>query len=360
MKTETLAQTAITKTDRTLKSVPLPSPDQLRGTIPRTPNSERTVNRSRSEIEEILTGKDDHRLLVVCGPCSIHDINASMEYARRLANLAKSVEDEIAIVMRTYFEKPRSVVGWKGLVYGPELAGASAPNNGLSIARRLLTQINEMDLPCATEFLNPVIAPYLEDLISYGAIGARTAESQIHRELVSALSIPIGMKNDMQGDLQSAVNAIQSANQAHSIFGIDAQGAPAIIQAPGNPYAHVFLRGGHQGPNLDRQSIQSATESLASSTLKRPVMLDCSHANSNKDYRNQGPNAINATERFLDDSPEIAGIMLESNIIEGSQRFQAGNKHTYGQSITDSCIGWNETEMLVHKIARKLKSRRDR
>jgi 3-deoxy-7-phosphoheptulonate synthase len=357
MKTETLAQTAITKTDRTLKSVPLPSPDQLRGTIPRTPNSERTVNRSLSEIEEILSGKDDHRLLVVCGPCSIHDINASMEYAKRLANLAKSVEDEIAIVMRTYFEKPRSVVGWKGLVYDPELAGASAPNNGLSIARRLLTQINEMDLPCATEFLNPIIAPYLEDLISYGAIGARTAESQIHRELVSALSIPIGMKNDMQGDLQSAVNAIQSANQAHSIFGIDAQGAPAIIQAPGNPYAHVFLRGGRQGPNLDRQSIRSATESLASPTLKRPIMLDCSHANSNKDYRNQGPNALDATRLFLSGSPEIAGIMLESNMIEGSQRFQAGSSHNYGQSITDSCIGWNETEMLVHKIARKLKSR---
>ena len=360
MNTETLAQIANTKMDRTSKSVPLPSPDQLRSTIPRTPNSEKTVNRSRSEIEEILTGKDDHRLLVVCGPCSIHDINASMEYARRLASLAKSVEDEIAIVMRTYFEKPRSVVGWKGLVYDPELAGVSAPNNGLSIARRLLSQINEMDLPCATEFLNPVIAPYLEDLISYGAIGARTAESQIHRELVSALPLPVGMKNGMQGDLQSAVNAIQAANQAHSIFAIDAQGAPAIIQAPGNPYPHVFLRGGHQGPNLDRQSIQSATESLASSTLKRPVMLDCSHANSNKDYRNQGPNAINATELFLNDSPEVAGIMLESNIVEGSQHFQAGNKHTYGQSITDSCIGWNETENLIHKIARKLKSRHHR
>ena len=326
MNTETLAQIANAKMNRTSKSVPLPSPDQLRSTIPRTPNSEKTVNRSRSEIEEILTGKDDHRLLVVCGPCSIHDINASMEYARRLASLAKSVEDEIAIVMRTYFEKPRSVVGWKGLVYDPELAGVSAPNNGLSIARRLLSQINEMDLPCATEFLNPVIAPYLEDLISYGAIGARTAESQIHRELVSALPLPVGMKNGMQGDLQSAVNAIQAANQA----------------------------------NLDRQSIQSATESLASSTLKRPVMIDCSHANSNKDYRKQGPNAINATELFLNDSPEIAGIMLESNIAEGSQRFQAGNKHTYGQSITDSCIGWNETENLIHKIARKLKSRHHR
>jgi 3-deoxy-7-phosphoheptulonate synthase len=360
MKFETIAQTDNPKTDRTPKSVPLPSPDQLRDAIPRTPGSERTVDRSRVEIERILMGEDDHRLLVVCGPCSIHDINASMDYARRLANLSKSVEDDIAIVMRTYFEKPRSVVGWKGLVYDPELAGASAPNNGLSIARRLLSQINEMGLPCATEFLNPVIAPYLEDLISYGAIGARTAESQIHRELVSSLSIPIGMKNDMQGNLQSAVNAIQSANQAHSIFGIDAQGAPAIIQAPGNPYAHVFLRGGHQGPNLDRRSTQSATKFLASSTLKRPIMLDCSHANSNKDYRNQGPNAFDATELFINGTSEIAGIMLESNLIEGSQRFQAGSNHTYGQSITDSCIGWNETELLVHKIARKLKSRRDR
>ncbi len=360
MKTETQAQTAITKTDRTPNSLPLPSPDQLRDEIQRTPYSKKTVNHSRLEIERILSGKDDHRLLVVCGPCSIHDINASMDYARRLANLAKSVEDEIAIVMRTYFEKPRSVVGWKGLVYDPELAGASAPHNGLSIARRLLARVNEMGLACATEFLNPVIAPYLEDFISYGAIGARTAESQIHRELVSSLTLPVGMKNDMQGDLQSAVNAIQAANQSHSIFAIDANGSPAIIQAPGNPHAHVFLRGGRQGPNLDRQSIRSATESLASPTLKRPIMLDCSHANSNKDYRNQGPNALDATELFINGTSEIAGIMLESNLIEGSQRFQAGSNHTYGQSITDSCIGWNETELLVHKIARKLKSRRDR
>ncbi len=358
MKTETISPNVPTITDRTPSSIRLPSPDQLRDAIPRTADSEKTVNRSRSEIERILAGQDDHRLLIVCGPCSIHDLAASMNYARRLANLAKSVESEIAIVMRTYFEKPRSVVGWKGLVYDPELDGASAAHNGLRIARRLLSRVNEMVLPCATEFLNPLIAPYLEDLISYGAIGARTAESQIHRELASSLPLPIGMKNDMQGDLQSAVNAIQAANQAHSIFAIDAQGRPAIIQTTGNPYAHVFLRGGRQGPNLDRQSIRTATESLASPKLKRPVMLDCSHANSNKDYRNQGPNALAAAELFLEGSPEIAGIMLESNLSEGSQPFQAGSSHIYGQSITDSCIGWNETEKLIHKIARKLKSRR--
>lgn len=357
MNTQILAPDADTTPKRMSDSIPLPSPEQLRTAIPRTRASRKTVDRSRAEIERILSGQDDQRLLVVCGPCSIHDLNASIEYAQRLAQLAKSVEDEIAIVMRTYFEKPRSVVGWKGLVYDPELAGAGAPHNGLSIARRLLACINDMGLPCATEFLNPIIALYLEDFISYGAIGSRTAESQIHRELVSKLPMPTGMKNDMQGELQSAVNAIQSANQAHSIFAIDAQGTPAIINAPGNPYAHVFLRGGRQGPNLDRQSIRSASETLASPTLKRPIMLDCSHANSGKDYRNQGSNALNATELFLDGSPEIAGIMLESNLIEGSQSFQAGGPHTYGQSITDSCIGWEETEALILGIARKLKSR---
>ncbi len=352
-----------TQTDQSAEpdagSSAIKSPAEIKADIPRSDSAERTVARSRREIEQILSG-DDQRLLVICGPCSIHDINASIEYATRLAKLAHSVKGQIKLVMRTYFEKPRSVVGWKGFVYDPDLAGSFATHNGLVIARRLLARVNEMGLPCATEFLNPVIAPYLEDLIAYGAIGARTSESQIHRELASRLPLPIGMKNDMQGDVQSAVNAIKSANQPHSVFSVNEQGAPAIIRSQGNPFAHAFLRGGRQSSNIEGPSIRKAADRLSSSALRRPVMLDCSHSNSQKDYRNQGPNARLVTDLFMGSHPEIAGLMLESNLLEGSQNFQAGGAHAYGQSITDSCIGWDETETLILEIARKLKTRRNR
>ena len=355
MKTDILPQTLAESKDTAGDGSSLPSPRSLRAAIPRSPIASATVKQGRQTIERILEGSDD-RLLLVCGPCSIHDINASLDYAKRLSKLARRVEDSIAIVMRTYFEKPRSVVGWKGLVYDPNLDGATAPSLGLGIARRLLNRVNELGLPCATEFLNPVIAPYIEDHIAYGAIGARTAESQIHRELASQLPMPIGMKNDMQGNVDSALNAIRSANQPHSFFGANEDGRAAILSSPGNPHAHVFLRGGYSGPNLDLDSIESATSKLDSAKLKRPIMLDCSHANSGKDFRKQGPNALKAARLFAEGQRAIAGIMLESNLVEGNQPIDPNDTRTYGQSVTDSCIGWEETETIVCEIHQRLKT----
>ncbi len=359
MKTNTITQSPSPSVEApAVDSTPLPSPRKLRAAIPPSPVAKATVSNGRATIARILEA-DDPRLLVVCGPCSIHDINASIEYAKRLSHLARRVESRIAIAMRTYFEKPRSIVGWKGLVYDPELNGSSDPTLGLGIARRLLAKVNEMGLPCATEFLNPVVAPYLEDLIAYGAIGARTAESQIHRELASRLPMPVGIKNDMEGNIGCALNAVRSANQAHSFFGTDDDGGNAILNAPGNPYAHVFLRGGRSGPNLDQASIETACDGLASPHLKRPVMLDCSHANSGKDHRRQGSNALEATRLFQEGHNAIAGIMLESNLVEGNQPIETGVNRTYGQSVTDSCIGWDETESAILKIHDLLNSKID-
>lgn len=355
MKTDILPQTLAESTDSPGDSSSLPSPRNLKSAIPRSPVAAATVKQGRQTVKRILNGSDD-RLLVVCGPCSIHDINSSLDYAKRLSRLARRVQDKVTIVMRVYFEKPRSVVGWKGLVYDPNLDGAAAPSLGLRIARRLLNRINELGLPCATEFLNPVIAPYIEDHIAYGAIGARTAESQIHRELASRLAMPIGMKNDMQGNIDTALNAIRSSNQPHSFFGSNEDGRAAILSSPGNPYAHVFLRGGYNGPNLDRDSIGSAASKLASANLKRPIMLDCSHANSGKDFRKQGPNALEAVRLLAEGQPAIAGIMLESNLVEGNQPIDSSDERTYGQSVTDSCIGWEETEAIILEIRQCLKS----
>ena len=259
--------------------------------------------------------------------------------------------------MRTYFEKPRSIVGWKGLLYDPELEGSSATVGGLCVARRILASIAELGLPCATEYRNPMLAPYQEDFLSYGSIGARTVESQLHRELAAGLDMPIGMKNNLAGEALSSINAIKAANRPHSFFANDASGRPSITNVRGNPYAHIFLRGGKCGPNLDSRSVQEAHTALSSDILQRPVMLDYSHANSGKDYRQQAANARKVADQFLGSNPEIAGFMLESNLVEGSQRFQAGGGHVSGQSITDGCIGWSETETLLKNIATQLKRR---
>ncbi len=330
----------------------LPSARKLRAEIPRSETSGGFVSKFRGEIEAILEGRDTRRVLIVCGPCSIHDTNAALEYAERLQALSDRVRDEALLVMRTYFEKPRSVAGWKGMVYDPELAGARADLNGLAIARRLLACINENGMPCATEFLNPLLAPYFQDLISYGSIGARTIESQIHRELAAGLPMPIGMKNSLSGDIQSAVNAIKASSRPHSAFSTDDMGRTCIAHLDGNPMSHVFLRGGRSGSNCDIDSIRLAARLLGSDRLRRPVMVDCSHANSEKDFRKQGVNARKVAQLFGEGVREVAGIMLESNLKEGSQAFRAGTRHDTGRSITDGCIGWIETESIVLEIAR--------
>ncbi len=336
--------------------IPIPSPLELKSEIPCSSVVSAQVSASRKEIQSILLGNDPHRLLVVCGPCSIHDSRAAIEYAQRLAQLARELEDHLLLVMRTYFEKPRSVVGWKGLLYDSELGGAPATSGGLQIARRILLSIAEHGLPCATEFLNPILAPYQEDLLAYGSIGARTVESQIHRELAAGLKMPIGMKNNLAGESASSINAVKAANRPHSLFSNDEYGRPSISQVSGNPYAHIFLRGGKNGPNLDTQSIRAAFTGLASGALRRPIMVDCSHANSGKDYRQQGSNARKVADQFLGMNPEIAGFMLESNLEEGSQSFEAGEGHVFGQSITDGCIGWDETESVLREIAAQVKT----
>jgi len=356
MKTDILNQPATAAPERGPDLVtPIPSPADLKTEIPRSASAVSTIDRSRQTIRDILKGKDVHRLVVICGPCSIHDANAAYDYAQRLAKLAREVEDEMLVVMRTYFEKPRSVVGWKGLLYDPELEGSAAAAGGLGVARRILANITSLGLPCATEFLSPVLAAYQEDFISYGSIGARTVESQIHRELAAGLEMPVGMKNNLAGDIGSSINAVRAANRPHSVFLNDEYGRSCIAHVKGNPFAHLFLRGGHSGPNLDTASIRKASRDLNSRELRRPVMVDCSHANSGKDFRRQGSNACRVVDQFLAGNPETAGLMLESNLEAGRQNFQAGRSHAFGQSITDGCIGWSETESLIREIALKLK-----
>lgn len=356
MKTNTLNHPAATASECGSSLVtPIPSSADLKAAIPRSSASAVTIDRSREAIQAILKGEDAHRFIVICGPCSIHNANAAYDYAQRLEKLAREVEDELLVVMRTYFEKPRSVVGWKGLLYDPELEGSAAAASGLALARRILASITELGLPCATEFLNPILAAYQEDFISYGSIGARTVESQIHRELAAGLAMPVGMKNNLAGDIGSSINAVQAVNRPHSVFLNDEYGRPSIAQVKGNPFAHIFLRGGQSGPNLDSASIRKAARDLNSQELRRPVMVDCSHANSGKDFRRQGSNARRVVDQFLSECPETGGLMLESNLESGRQNFQAGCSHALGQSITDGCIGWGETESLIREIALKVK-----
>ncbi len=330
------------------------SPLAARQEIPITLSARRNVQLARKQVQSILKGSDKERLIVVAGPCSIHDINAAMDYALKLRKLSKRVEEKLLLVMRTYFEKPRSVVGWKGLLYDPDLLGGSQKANGISLARRLMNRINEIGIPCATEFLNPLLAHYLEDGMTYGSIGSRTAESQIHRELASSLKLPIGMKNGMEGDVETCLNATRATRKPHAMFGIDERGQPAILETKGNPFAHVFLRGGRNGPNYHQHSVSQAIEGMAESDLQRPVMIDCSHGNSDKDHKKQAPVARSVIDQFKEGQRAIAGIMLESNLYEGQQSFRAGKPHCYGQSITDSCIGWDETENLILEIAERI------
>lgn len=331
--------------------VRLASPGQLKAETPLTLSGRENVKAARRKASRILSGEDPKRLLIVCGPCSIHDINGAVEYGSRLRKLARKVEDKIEIVMRTYFEKPRSVIGWKGFLYDPDLDGSSQVDAGLKIARRLLVRLNEIGLPCATEFLNPTLAPYIEDTIAYGAIGSRTAESQIHRELASRLPMPIAIKNSMDGRIQSALDGVKAARERHRTFSINDDGQASLFQSPGNPLAHPLLRGGHAGPNYFEDQCSALASSTASETLKRPVMIDCSHGNSNKDHDKQASVAIDIAQRFAAGERSLAGLMLESNLIEGNQPLNQRESLRYGQSITDSCIGWTQTEDLILKIA---------
>ncbi len=339
----------------------LTTPDELRAKIPLRPQAQASVMQGRHAIRQILERKDS-RLLVVMGPCSIHDIKAAKEYATRLLELSKKVEKNILIVMRTYFEKPRTTVGWKGLINDPHLNDSFEIDEGLVIARTLLVDLAEMGLPLGTEALDPISPQYLQDTISWSAIGARTTESQTHREMASGLSVPVGFKNGTDGGIQVAINAMKSAMNPHHFLGINQKGQVSIVSTKGNPHCHIVLRGGSGGPNYDSVHIAIVEQELTKAKLPLNIMVDCSHANSNKDAGLQPLVLKDIGHQIRENNKSIIGVMLESNLFAGSQPIPSDiSKLKYGVSVTDACIDWATTEKalleLSHDLAPFLKNR---
>ena len=324
--------------------LPITSPEKLKDLLPVSDTIIENVLNSRNAIKKILEGEDS-RILMIVGPCSIHDPKAALEYAKRLKNLADEVSETVLIVMRVYFEKPRTTVGWKGLINDPELDGSHKINKGIELARRLLLEINALGLPCATETLDPITPQYLADLISWSAIGARTTESQTHREMASGLSMPVGFKNGTDGGLSVAINAMKSAVQSHHFLGINNKGLSSAIQTSGNRNVHLVLRGGSNGPNYDAVSIQKATEFLASEGLPEAIVIDCNHANSAKDPSRQELVLRDAIHQIKNGNNSIIGIMIESNINGGNQSISSSLQ--YGVSITDACLDWENTNRII-------------
>jgi 3-deoxy-7-phosphoheptulonate synthase len=315
------------------------------------------VATAREEIAAVMDGRDD-RLVVVVGPCSIHDTGAALEYAKKLKALADRYRSDLCVVMRTYFEKPRTTVGWKGLINDPDLDGSFAINRGLRIARGFLRDVLSLGLPPGTEFLDPITPQFVADLVAWGAIGARTTESQVHRELASGLSMPVGFKNGTSGTIQTAVDAVRSSASPHHFLSVTKQGLAAIVSTRGNPYCHVILRGGSSGPNYSEEHVQKTTETLDKSALRPVVMIDCSHANSGKDPSRQPAVAADVARRIAAGDRAIFGLMLESFLVSGRQDQKPGQSLTYGQSITDGCLGWDETEPVLAKLAEAVRARR--
>jgi 3-deoxy-7-phosphoheptulonate synthase len=342
--------------DRNLTGIrPLPAPQQVKQAHPITPRAALTVTTARREIRDIIHGRDATRLLAIVGPCSIHDPDEALEYATRLRRAAEPLRDEICVVMRTYFEKPRSSVGWKGLVNDPYLDESCDIAAGLVLARRLLLEINELALPCASEMLDPFTPQFVADLLSWAAIGARTSESQPHRELASGLSMPVGFKNGTHGGLGAACNAMIAASRPHSFLGISVDGRSAVVSTTGNPDLHLVLRGGSNGPNHDAASVEEALARVAGQGVARPIMVDCSHGNSQKDHTRQAAVCRDVLRQLLAGNGAIMGLMLESNLGPGNQPWSPGQALRPGVSITDTCIGWNETEDLLNEIAAVVK-----
>ena len=332
----------------------LVTPRTLKEILPITEAANQTVVTGREEVTRILEHKDT-RLLVVVGPCSIHNPRGALEYATRLAALRDELARELCLVMRVYFEKPRTTVGWKGLINDPNLNGTYDIETGLKLARELLLRINTLGLPAATEFLDPIIPQYIAELVSWAAIGARTTESQTHRELASGLSMAVGFKNGTDGSLQTAVDATCASRQPHNFLGIDPDGVTSIIRTTGNPGGHIVLRGGRQKPNYDPESIRQAEEQLAKAKLPPVVMVDCSHANSEKKFARQADVWHSIIQQRRAGTKSLIGAMIESNLFEGSQPIPSNPADLkYGVSITDACLGWDDTERLLREGARAL------
>ena len=332
------------------------TPEELKSKLPVSENVRLAINGYRETVRNIVDRRDS-RLLVVVGPCSIHDVDAAKDYAQRLKTLSAEIADQVFIVMRAYFEKPRSTVGWKGLINDPYLDDSFKVAQGLHIGRQLLLDLSEMGLPLATEALDPITPQYLQDLISWSAIGARTTESQTHREMASGLSCPVGFKNGTDGSLGVAINALQSVANPHRFLGISPEGQVSVVHTKGNAHAHIVLRGGSAGPNYSAEHIASCEAALAKLGLTQSIMIDCSHANSNKDHRQQR-NVVDAVNAQLDaGNRSITGLMIESHINAGNQNINNAGGLNYGVSITDACIDWQETEELLRGLADTLAKR---
>lgn len=331
------------------RTEPLVTPTELARELPMTETHHQSVLSGRQQIQDILEGRDE-RLIVIVGPCSIHDEHAALEYAERLARLADEVKDRLLIVMRVYFEKPRTTVGWKGLVYDPGLDGSFDISGGLHRARQLLLDVSGMGLPAATEFLDPIVPQYLADLISWTAIGARTTESQTHRQMASGLSMAVGFKNRTDGNAQVAVDAMIAARAENAFLGIDEDGRTGVVHTTGNPYGHMVLRGGQSGPNFDSEAIAATKAQLEKAGLRPQVMVDCSHANSAKDHTRQAIAFRDVMQQRASGTDGIIGLMLESHLFAGNQSLDSGELR-YGVSVTDACIDWSETEVLLREAA---------
>ncbi len=330
---------------------PLISPALLHHELPIAEAATDLVANTRAHIRNIMCN-EDRRLLVVVGPCSVHDIQAAYEYGQKLVTLRKELEDDLEIVMRVYFEKPRTNIGWKGLINDPHLDGSYDINTGMRLARKLLLDLAEIGLPAATELLDPITPQYIADVIAWTAIGARTTESQTHREMASGLSMPIGFKNNTDGSLQAAINAMLSASQPHHFLGINLHGLASIVSTTGNPGTHLVLRGGKSGPNYEASDVEAAAKELVRLNLNSRIMVDCSHANALKDHNRQVPVLENVSEQLLAGSKHLLGVMIESHLVGGNQSLpQDLSQLTYGQSITDACVDFDTTAAMLRKLA---------
>ena len=332
------------------------APQDLARVLPISPLAEKTVIDARADLHAILHGQDD-RVVVISGPCSIHDPRAAVEYSQRLMELRRKYRDQLHIIMRVYFEKPRTTIGWKGLINDPDLNGSFQINKGLHTARSLLLELNNSGMPCGTEYLDLISPQYYADLISWGAVGARTTESQSHRELASGLSCPVGFKNGTNGNLQIAVDAIRASSKPHHFLSVTKAGHSAIFGTSGNDDCHVILRGGTQ-PNYDAASVEEASQLLEHAGLRPMVMIDLSHANSNKIHTNQVPVGEEVAGQIAEGDQRIFGVMIESHLVEGRQDFDPETPLVYGQSITDACINFAQTEKIVAGLAEAVEKRR--
>ena len=324
--------------------------------MPVTEKASQTITTARQGVGDVLNGKDD-RLVVVVGPCSVHDINAALEYGDILSKVMPQFEKDLLIIMRVYFEKPRTTVGWKGFINDPNLDGSFEINQGLHLARELLLTLSDRGLPCGTEFLDTISPQYVADLIAWGAIGARTTESQVHRELSSGLSAPVGFKNGTDGNVQVAIDAMGAARSSHHFLSVTKQGNTAIFTTKGNQDTHVILRGGKAGPNFDAQSVTATCDALEKARLSRKVMVDCSHGNSQKDYKKQPLVSASIAEQIVAGSEQVFGVMIESHLQAGNQSID-NVPLAYGQSITDACVSWDMTVPMLEQLAQAVQQRR--